>query len=194
MGLFGFKTLKISPNRAIRLQGGMTPGLDGYNMDMFAYDKRSAMEPSFLVWREVFAVGHAGLDAEHRHLVESVNEIYAAECAAQTPGQLTRLLEALRFSVERHFKHENLIMREMSRDADPSPESKIDQLKAMTDAVIDEHVAEHAHELFKLDEIIRAVPVGSDSTELGVSHKLKSWFVDHAIKYDAHLKAVFQAM
>jgi hemerythrin len=41
------------------------------------------METPFLPWEDEFAIGHEGLDAEHRRLVDAINEINIAERAGQ---------------------------------------------------------------------------------------------------------------
>lgn len=52
----------------------------------------------------------------------------------------------------------------------------------------------HVLTLSKLELIIRSHSSRTDSAESSLGNNLKVWFLEHAIKYDAHLKAVFQAM
>ena len=47
-----------------------------------------------LLWNENFAVGHSGLDTEHRHLVALINKIGFAVQARQ-PKELVDLLKAI---------------------------------------------------------------------------------------------------
>lgn len=152
------------------------------------------MEQQFLRWMEAYAVGHEGLDAEHRRLAVAINEIHAAERAGQNPSQVGILLDAFRCAAEDHLEHENLAMREVGDRANRAKANQLAFLKAMSDAVIDEHIAEHAQSLQKLNLVMRAFHSGANLGERALSDILKDWFVDHAIKYDAHLKAVFQAI
>ena len=152
------------------------------------------MEPPFLAWGEMFAVGHKGLDAEHRRLVVAINEIYSAECSGRTPDQLRPMLNALFVSAQQHFEHENSVMRKIRLDAsaDETPRSVI--LKPISREAIDEHIGAHERELSTLRSIIGSIGPGTDPTEPKLSYKLRHWFVEHSIKYDAHLIMVFKAM
>jgi hemerythrin-like metal-binding protein len=152
------------------------------------------MESPFLAWGEIFAVGHEGLDAEHRHLIAAINEIHSAQCAKQTFTQLEPRFSALKLAAEAHFKHENSVMRKINTDTITSPEKRTARLKAMSNAVINEHIAEHAQALLKLGSIIHTFKARIDTAEPNLSFDLRDWFIEHAIKRDAHLKAVFQAM
>ena len=152
------------------------------------------MEREFLKWMKGYAVGHAGLDAEHRHLVASINEIYSAELATPDINRIGILLDAFKFAAKKHLEHENSAMREISAGARNFQANRLAFLGAMSDAVIDEHIAEHALALRRLDLIIRAFYLDACCSEQRLSNALRDWFVEHAVKYDAHLKAVFQAV
>ena len=136
----------------------------------------------FIVWREIFAVGHQELDAEHKRLVEAINEIHSAECAGRTPDQLRPMLNALFVAAEQHFEHENSVMRKIGPDAPINSEA------------IDAHMGAHERELSKLRSIIGSIGPAIDPAEPKLSHELRHWFVEHSIKYDSHLKMVFQSM
>lgn len=151
------------------------------------------MKRPFLMWMEGYAVGHVGLDAEHRRLVASINEIYFAELGKRGADQISAMLDVFRFAAEEHLEHENSAMREIGERARHSKANQLAFLRAMSDAVIDEHIAEHALALRQLDLIISAFRLDADCSEQKLSYALRDWFGEHAIKYDAHLKAVFQA-
>ena len=85
-------------------------------------------------------------------------------------------------------------MRKINTDTITSPEKRTAHLKAMSNAVINEHIAEHAQALLKLGSIIHTFKAETDTAEPRLSFDLRDWFIEHAIKRDAHLKAVFQAM
>jgi hemerythrin len=152
------------------------------------------MESPFIPWSESFMVGHKELDAEHYQLIEAINKICAAVQAKQTPNQLKPLLIALELATEDHFKHENSIMREISNRAKSSKTKNLAELQVMSETVINKHIIEHAQSRSKLESIIHTYLSGAAKAESTLNNNLKSWFLDHAIEYDAPLKTVFQAM
>lgn len=151
------------------------------------------MEQPFLPWVEGYAVGHEVLDAEHRRIAEAISEINAAQQTRQPPTRIVALLDAFLQMVMEHLRHENSAMREVS-EAARAKGSHLSFLRAMSDAVIDEHIAEHARSLQKLNSIIGGFDSESDPEGPMLGDALRDWFVEHAVKYDAHLKAVFQAL
>jgi hemerythrin len=143
-----------------------------------------------LPWSANYAIGHAELDAQHRGLVDLINNIDSAVSPAGNPGNLANLLRSLRAAAVEHIRSENAVLWEISsgtyqplRDRPRTPHF----LKAMAEAAFDTHIAEHDVLLGQLDAIIGG-PVDA------LREALKAWFVDHAIKHDAHLKTIFQAM
>jgi hemerythrin len=143
-----------------------------------------------LQWSEEFAVGHAGLDAQHRRLVEIVNDIEAAVHSKKKPERLADLLKVLRKATDEHIKQENALLWEIKsgtygplKDRPRTPHF----LRAMAEAAFDEHTAEHATLLVHFDAICSA-PVDE------LCEALRAWLVVHAIKCDSRLKAIFQAM
>jgi len=149
--------------------------------------------PPFIVWSEIFAVGHRELDAEHRRLVDTINEIHSAERAGQTPDQLRPMLNALFVAAEQHFEHENSVMRKIRPAASAYETPRRDHL-ALSSEAIDEHIDAHERELSTLRSIIGSIGPRTDPAEPKLSHELRHWFVEHSIKYDAHLKMVFQSI
>ncbi len=148
------------------------------------------MQEQMLPWMDGFCVGHAELDAEHQQLVEMINDIEAAVRNRQDPGQVAELLTALRLAAGRHIERENALLWQIGagtyepiRGHTPTPHF----LRVMAGAALDKHIAEHDSVLDQLDHVI------SGSLET-VGDALKTWFLDHAIKQDSHLKALFQAM
>jgi hemerythrin len=146
------------------------------------------MDRLFLQWIDGYAVGHEGLDREHRRLVDIINEIHVAELAGNSE-QVGGLLETLREVTAEHLGHENAVMHEVESRAAQATGGRQAFLEAMSAAVIDEHIGEHARSLQQIDTIIHGFHAGAQ-----IGDALRGWFVEHAVKYDAHLKAVFQAM
>jgi hemerythrin len=143
-----------------------------------------------LQWSEEFAVGHAELDAEHRRLLDLINDFEAAVHAKASPERRADLLKALREAADRHMRQEDVILWEI-RSGSYAPLQGRSRtppfLKAMAEAAFDGHMAEHATLLGQFDAICAA-------PDDALCEAVKSWFVVHATKYDAHLKAIFQAM
>ena len=150
------------------------------------------MDLPFLQWIDGYAVGHEGLDAEHRRLVDLINEIHIAELAGNAK-QVGHLLDIFREATAEHLGHENVTMCEVESRAAQVTGGRQAFLEAMSAAVIGEHIVDHARSLQQLDSIIRAFHLApAEGKQIGDA--LRGWFVERAVKYDAHLKAVFQAM
>jgi hemerythrin len=143
-----------------------------------------------LAWAEHFAVGDAAIDRQHQELLDTINEIDGAIRVGADESRLAELVKALHLTAEEHFRHENAILwqiktgtfRRRSNKALPRPVAGL-----MPETEFDMHTAEHAFSLASLSNIA-GVPLAA------MVEALKSWFVDHAIKHDSHLKAIFQAM
>jgi hemerythrin len=138
-----------------------------------------------LPWSDTFAVGHSGLDTEHRHLVELINKIGFAVQAKQ-PKELVDLLTAFQQLAAKHFRHENAILRDINSGTYEPFRGRDHVLKAMANARLEKHIAEHDALLTRLNSII-AGPAGS------LCDELKAWFLDHVHDYEADLKSIFQA-
>jgi hemerythrin len=137
-----------------------------------------------------FSVGHAELDAEHRQLIQVINEIEAAVRGKEDPERIAELLSSLRKAAVAHFRKENAILAQIKAGTYEPLKGRAQTpnfLRAMAEAAFDEHIAEHDRILVELDAIFRCA-----FDELAVA--LKTWFLHHAIKQDSHLKAIFQAM
>jgi len=149
------------------------------------------MEPAHaLTWSDSFAVGHEELDSEHRGLVEAINDVEAALRQRERPEQIAATLMMLREKAVRHIQDENALLWEIKSGKFEPPHSQLSApyfLKAMAESAFDQHVAKHDELLARLDAII----AGPRDT---LYDSLKTWFVDHAIKHDLPLKAIFQAV
>jgi hemerythrin-like metal-binding protein len=147
----------------------------------------------WLPWSEAFSIGHEGLDGEHRRLVELINDVIAAvhsKTESEQPSDLLpNLLQTLRETAVAHLRNENAILWELRQGTYTGLRSHARTpqfVKAMAGAAFDEHMAEHEKLLSQFDDAI-ALPLDT------LCETLKSWFLDHAIKHDSHLKTIFQA-
>jgi hemerythrin len=152
-----------------------------------------------LAWRETFGVGHSGLDAEHKLIIETIGELWAAVEDEVTPHLVAERLTALMEIVEKHFRHENAVLREIiaTGNAPSSKRRRRSQspLKAMSANALNDHINDHQASLHRLTSIIGnegGAKAGASAFER--RGELVAWFLDHAVKHDAHLKAIFQAM
>jgi len=139
-------------------------------------------------WRESFSIGHPGLDDEHRRMVALIDDIAAATDA--DADAFADLLQRLREVTVEHFRHENALLWELRSGtyaALRNLQRTAPFVKAMAEAAFDEHMAEHASMLRQMEAL---KTLARDA----LCETLKTWFVDHAIKHDSHLKAIFQAM
>lgn len=62
-------------------------------------------------WLESFSIGHGKIDEEHRALIDATNAI-DAELAAGRSGSAKAQCRALRAALQKHFKHEEKLLRE----------------------------------------------------------------------------------
>ncbi len=142
-----------------------------------------------LSWSDSFAVGHRELDAQHRSLVDAINDVEVALRDTRHPERLAGSLRALREKALRHISVENALLLEI-KSGSHEPHGRFQAphfLQPMAESALDQHMAKHGELLARLDAII-----AGPRDELYES--LKSWFVDHAITHDLPLKAIFQAV
>ena len=149
------------------------------------------METPFLAWLNSYSVGHPGLDAQHSQLVALINAIHSAEYAAKAHDELQALLHAFKLAAVNHYKNENSIMRLLGDYAEKSESTDSALLKALGEARINEHYADHARSLVALDSIIHGS--GDVTAPQNYSVRLRAWFIEHASTSDVHLKAIFDA-
>jgi hemerythrin len=139
-----------------------------------------------LVWSPALTVGHGGLDAGHIRLMEAINGV----CSARYPQQLGKRLDKVKSEIDEHLQQETALLREIQagsyegmRKRRPTP----DLVKAIGEAGICEHILDHQTSQAHIRAVVSAA---GEALCAG----LKSWFIEHSIRHDAHLKAIFQAM
>lgn len=142
-----------------------------------------------LEWNNAYSVGNSVLDAEHRELISRINEICARRAADNSEVRHSLFQTLLKF-VKHHFAHEDGILRKVAQaDAGTSEDAK-----TISRATIREHIASHALSLANLNIIGERITNATPDERQRQYDALKIWFIDHAVKHDAHLKAMFQAM
>jgi len=140
-----------------------------------------------LAWSDSYSVGHTGLDEEHRSMIAIINSIRTDET---NEDQRRQLLNCLLPTTSRHFEHENSLMQTILSDIDAEQLT----IMSMSREVAAEHLREHELSLELLYSMATVTPAGRPPGPREVYENLVHWFVQHAIKHDADLKAVFQAL
>jgi hemerythrin len=141
-----------------------------------------------LAWSDSFAVGHDVLDSQHRSMIDAINAVAAA--VREHPQRLADATNALREQLLEHIRSENALLWEIKSGIYEPLHGRLqapDVLKAMAAAAFDQHMAMHEEFLARFEDIIAGSPDR-------LYESLKTWFVDHAIKHDLPLKAIFQAV
>ncbi len=131
-------------------------------------------------WSDVFAVGEHWLDQEHRRMVGLINEI----CIRYEEGwreSIGPLLRDLQFVSEVHFQHEETILARVATGIDRQ------HLSTVVRYAIDQHAREHRRELEELHELNKR------ADDLKTCDALKTWFVTHAVGYEAQVKTILQS-
>jgi hemerythrin len=149
------------------------------------------MGDAFLGWQDAYAVGHLGLDLEHRRLVALINDISGIGAGTDGARHLSDLSNAFYLASVEHFRHENAVMRDLIVGAYLLPGGGVRHM-AIGEAAINDHCAEHAQALIQLEGRLQIFFAGQDRQGAILASVLRSWFLDHVINHDAHLKEVFQ--
>lgn len=145
--------------------------------------------PNALPWSDHFAVGHETIDRQHRVMVDWIDEISDA-IRLGDEGRLHGLMTALRVVAVEHFREENSVLWQIKTGTYNRWSSKAlprRRHELLSDSMFEEHTADHASLLVRLEEIASA-------SMNSIVDELKAWFVDHAVAHDSHLKAIFQAI
>lgn len=146
-----------------------------------------------LTWRESFSVGHLALDEEHRAIIQTINSICDLESKKDGMLRLAPLLQSLVTTTEQHFDHENLVLNIILADIAVEKFSQ-DELGLMSESVLAEHIGDHARTLKELKLMVEVAQSNQRISHDDICEGLRNWFIGHAIKSDAHLKSVFQAI
>lgn len=129
----------------------------------------------FIQWTPSFSVGHPVLDADHRKLIDILNQIYDAWVTHSSTLELGRLFDELMDYTDHHFSRE---------------ESK---LAARDYEELDRHHA--AHE--RLRELVHAfrsrhlAGLKADALTEEMAKFLKSWLMDHILEEDLKYRHLF---
>ena len=104
------------------------------------------------------------------------------------------LLDSLERLAIEHFKYENKVLNKINNGPLPLVKHRLIFLRAMVDAAIDDHITNHILSLNRLKQITWTAEPTKKLHYREISVELKDWFVEHALKHDAHLKPIFAAL
>ena len=68
---------------------------------------------AYIAWKDFYSVNNPLLDAEHKQIIESINELYVAMNGPMDSVAKKRVLERLVQYTQTHFDHEEKIMQEV---------------------------------------------------------------------------------
>jgi hemerythrin len=141
--------------------------------DQRSMDTRSA--PRLVIWSDYYNVGIGRIDAQHRGLVDLLNELNAAVAAGREHSELERILAGLAAAAVSHFATEEGLL---TKFAYPS---------------YDQHKAEHGRLMAQvrlLQEKVRKKETSGTPELVAFGER---WLIGHIVyldkKYTAHLHA-----
>ncbi len=124
---------------------------------------------SILEWDGSLAIGHEKIDAQHKSLVELINDLHVAYVAGGGHSDLKPVLMALYKYTLFHFSEEEVLMRQA--------EYKFRE----------EHMLAHSEFIRKLDALAGSVKASNDSIGMETFTWLVGWLLDHISVTDQKL-------
>lgn len=121
---------------------------------------------TFMSWRKDYEIGVSQIDAEHRCLVDLINEFHDSCTRGDSLKEIPQLLNRLVAYAEAHFQHEEKLMRENEYP------------------LLDKHSKQHSDlvsSIFAINERFAAKPAEASAEIL---HFIKNWLLKHILKED----------
>lgn len=128
---------------------------------------------TFIHWdEEAMATGIASVDAQHKELMEHLNELYRAHRAGVEPDDLRKIMRFLGTYAETHFKHEESIMDE--RQCPLRRENRL----------------AHAKFLREYEELVGRYSLEDDTDLIAteIEHMIGRWLSGHICRIDVSLR------
>ncbi len=129
-----------------------------------------------IIWSDRYSVGIARIDAQHRKLVDLINELHEAMLAGRGNAVIEKTLDALAAYTVSHFASEEGLMKQCAYPGYAEQKAEHEKLLA---------------QLKLLQEKSRGK--GGIALTLELASFLKHWLIDHIAaldkKYTAHLRA-----
>jgi hemerythrin len=127
-----------------------------------------------ITWHEMYSTGHPELDAEHKQLIDQLNQLETALKEGAARDQIPRLLKFLADYAVKHFQHEESCMAQYRCP------SALENKKA--------HAA-FISKFSKIQKEIQTNPKISTTQILDTHRELCDWIRSHMLKIDCQLKA-----
>ncbi len=125
---------------------------------------------ALIEWRDEFTIGIPAVDAEHRELIELINELHAQLTQpGAAPDAVADFLGEINVRIGAHFALEEKEMRER----------QYDQLAA--------HKADHERLLDEIRDLMDRYEDDHGFDEQELARRLKGWFGAHFGSHDARL-------
>jgi len=124
---------------------------------------------SLIEWKESFSVGVAAVDAEHRDLIELINDLHGLIREGGDQDEVVAALGQIFAQISGHFALEERYMRDTGYDEFPA------------------HKADHEALLDQLRDIMDDVEDDGGYDEDRLTRELEQWFTVHFRTHDARL-------
>ncbi len=131
--------------------------------------------PTLMTWNERYSVGIARIDAEHRKLVDLINELYAAILAGREDSVTGKVLNGLAAYTLSHFATEEGLMK---RYAYPGYAP---------------HKVEHDKLVAQVKQLQQELSTGKTKVSQEVLTFLQRWLIGHMLGMDKKYSGFLQA-
>lgn len=125
-----------------------------------------------IAWSEDLSTGNPATDAQHKYLIDIINELAEAIESGKAAQKLKTILNLLKYYTEWHFEREEKCMHRLQC---PSADANIDAHKQFM-----ETFAAFANEYESSG--------GAEEIAMRMYKTLVAWLVDHIQKIDGHLR------
>ena len=124
---------------------------------------------SLITWKAEYSDGNAGIDQEHRELIDTINGLHEDLLQAASADSVVESLGEIYANVAAHFALEERLMRDAGYEEYGS------------------HKEDHEVLLDQITEIIDLLEMKGVYDEKALSSTLDSWFSEHFRTHDALL-------
>jgi hemerythrin-like metal-binding protein len=126
-------------------------------------------------WSDLYSVGIAQIDSEHKKLIDLTNELYAARLAGKAEAALGKILDGVAAYTLTHFGNEEALMRKHQYPG------------------FQQHKAEHDKLVARVKQLQEDCRAGTSTVTSEAMKLLQEWLVSHIVsvdkRYTAHLNA-----
>ena len=129
----------------------------------------------FIQWSPSFSVGNAMLDADHRKLIDILNQIYDAWTEHSTSLELERLFDELMDYTDHHFSREESKLSSRDYEDLDKHHAAHERLRELVHAFRSRHLAGQRADVLTED----------------MAKFLKSWLLDHILEEDMKYRPLF---